>query len=260
MFNQIVLTALAAFASVLPLGAEAHLRILGTALGVSGVTDARVAVGQLVAAFLMGVMARRAVAHARGRARRKESVALGIGLLFGIVGAEVLRRVTLDVRPSALAIGAGLVLTSVMLATVAVAPHPSSRRSRVRAALVVATALGLSGLPGGSAVASACVALAWSGRRVDVGPVFALAAPLELARAIGTLARAPIGTLARAPLGSVTVDMYAAAASVVAALLVAALAARMFVRAMPRVVSLAPRWLALLGVAELAMAWALSGR
>jgi undecaprenyl pyrophosphate phosphatase UppP len=249
VLNEVALQALAALAAVLPLGAETHLRVLESPLRIEGASQERDALGRLVAALAMLVVGRRAWLHALGRARRKEAIATAFGLVIGLVGAEAWRRLSESVRPSPVAIGAGLVLTSLMLATLRVAPDDRRGAAKTRAAVIIAIVLSLSGLPGGSAVASAMVALSWSGRRASVESVLALAAPLELVAAGSVALRSRAGTF--------TGDVASLVAGCAASLLVAALAIR-WLRSSPlAVTTLCQRWLLVLGLAELALAWAL---
>jgi hypothetical protein len=252
VIELLVLAPLAAFLATLPLAPEAHQLVLSSALGVEGARSPAVSLGRVLAAITMFVAARGSWARSLGRARRKQSIGLGLGLAGGLLGAEIVRRMTWDVRPSPIAVGAGLVLTAVTFATVRVAPRTADGAGTLRVALVVACALALSGLPGGSSVVGAAVGLAWSGKRVRADTILALAAPVELVAALGSVTATGAARLEEALPIAVLGGLLAVSAAVLG---VGCL------RREPDAVSrLAPRYLALLGVAELAFAWALHGR
>ncbi len=252
MIELLLLAPLAALIATLPLSPEAHQLVLGSVLEVDGARSPAIALARMVAAITMFVAARGAWARALGRARRKQSIGLGFGLVGGLLGAEVLRRITWDIRPSPIAIGAGLVLVAVTLATVRVAPRRTSEPASVRSTLVVACALALSGLPGGSAVVAAAVGLAWAGKRPRADAILALAAPVELVAAMGSVTVLGAGRVA----AEVPIAIFGGVLAVSAAIV----GVHLLRHALESFARVAPRYLALLGVAELAFAWALQGR
>lgn len=243
-----LLAPLVALSSVLPISSGAHAVIVEPWVGRSG-ASAMTSLGHLVAFLALAFGARHVAARAledlrRGR-RGPTSLALPIGLMLGLAGAELLGGMTQLVRSSPLSVGLGLAMTATMLATVGVAPDSAARARGLRPSLIVGALLSLSGLPAGSAIASAIVALRWTGRplRASVPLAMALAAPFELRAAVGLADLAP------------AVDLVPLAVATACSVVAAALGAWLLTHDARRVVRTAGLYLAILAVAELGYAF-----
>ena len=253
-----VATAVLAAAAILPLGAPAHAVALRTALpALDSVLTLAMAAAALAAAVAPLVVAapriRSTTRAARARGARlltTDLAALALGGGLGALAHATIEPLTREMSLSTIGAGLGLLATSVATGSIGIAPAPTRRTASPVIAALIALALALGALPGGSPMAFAIAALAWSGLpEPDAVELAALAAvPLHATVAVRALLSDDLAWVVEAP-GSAAL---AGAVGVVAACLALA-ALRAWSRT--RTVAGAALWTGTLGLALLGHAY-----
>ncbi len=223
-----------AFASTGPLSGEAH--------AAAAATFAPGAYGLGRAAWLSHGASALALLWVGRRAARGAPLA---ALALGLACAEVFRLLSGELRAAPVTVGAGLLGTAAMLASLPAAPRSPRPEAPARDAVLAGLVLSLSGLPGASPVASAAVALAWTGRPVMLDAAALLSAPFA--------ARAAFAAWPGLPEASERLSWGLAGAAAAAG---AWLAVRWLARGVERAARLAIPYVVLLASAFLAFAWA----